>query len=122
MQIIYTRLFADEAGDSHFAEVTEPLPQVDFIPPAAQLNLSAFRGARQTAFFGAPAGWVGDWHVSPTRNLFVVLCGSWRVEASDGDVRDFGPRSVLLVEDTTGKGHTSRILGDEDSLALLVQL
>ena len=30
------------------------------------------------------------------------------VEVSDNDVREFPPGSVVLVEDTTGKGHTTR--------------
>jgi hypothetical protein len=37
-------------------------------------------------------------------------------------MRSFGPRDILLVEDLTGKGHRSWVLGDEESLALLVQL
>jgi hypothetical protein len=32
------------------------------------------------------------------------------VEVSDGEKRVFGPGSVLLVEDTTGKGHITRSL------------
>ena len=41
---------------------------------------------------------------------------------SDGEVRRFGPGSVTLVEDTTGKGHTSRVVGSDEVLAVVVQL
>jgi hypothetical protein len=78
--------------------------------------------ATHTAFFGGPAGWTGDWHVSASRNLFVVISGEWQVEASDGTKRLFVAKSVLLAEDTTGKGHRSRVVSKEDSLALLVEL
>jgi hypothetical protein len=45
-----------------------------------------------------------------------------RHEASDGAVRQFGPGDIFLCEDTEGKGHTSRVLGDLESLAILVEL
>ena len=118
----YVRLYADESGESHFADVEEELTLLEFVPPAAPLNLSPFFPASQTAFFGAPAGWQGDWHPSPARNLFVVISGEWEIEASVGETRRFAAGSILLVEDTRGKGHTSRVVSDEDSLAVLVQL
>ena len=116
----YTRLFTDSAGESHFDEIETELTLTDFAPSSPPLALSTPLDAAHAAFLGAPAGWEGDWHVSAARNLFVVLSGEWEVEASDGQLRTFGPNSVLLVEDTTGKGHRSRVL--TDSLALVVQL
>jgi hypothetical protein len=118
----YTRLFADESGESHFAEVAEELRLTDFAPPAAPVNLSSFFVASRIAFFSAPADWHGDWHPAPARNLFVVISGEWEVTSSDGETRRFSPGSVLLVEDTKGKGHTSRVVSSEDSLAVLVQM
>ena len=70
----------------------------------------------------APAGWSSDWHPSSARNLFFVLSGEWEVTASDGESRRFGVGSVLLVEDTTGKGHSSRVTSETDSLAAMVQV
>jgi uncharacterized cupin superfamily protein len=70
----------------------------------------------------APAGWSSDWHPSSARNLFFVLNGEWQVTASDGESRRFGVGSVLLVEDTTGKGHSSRVVSETDSLAVMVHL
>ncbi len=122
MKVAYVRLFADDAGESHFEDLEEHLTSVDFAPPAAPLNLSRFIAASKTAFFGAPSGWKGDWHPSSGRNLFFVLSGEWEIETSDGARRCFGPGSILLVEDTTGKGHASRVISNSDSLAGLVQL
>jgi hypothetical protein len=122
MKAKYTRLFADAEGESHFEDHEDELALVDFAPTAPPLGVSKFFAATHTAFFGGPAGWIGDWHVSPSRNLFVVISGEWQVEASDGTKRLFGAKSVLLAEDTTGKGHRSRVMSKEDSLALLVEL
>ena len=42
------------------------------------------------------------------------------ITASDDEVRRFSVGDVLLVEDTWGKGHASKVISDEDSQALLV--
>jgi hypothetical protein len=40
---------------------------------------------------------------------FVVnITGRVEITVSDGDKRSFGPGTILLAEDVTGKGHTSR--------------
>jgi hypothetical protein len=122
MKCSYTRLFADEAGESHFQELEMDLAAVNLASAAPPLLASEFFPAKQSAFFGAPAGWTSDWHLTLSRNLFVVISGAWEIQASDGTKRSFGPRDILLVEDLTGKGHRSWVLGDEESLALLVQL
>ncbi len=118
----YTRLFADDAGESHFEDVEIDLALTDYAPPAPPLELSAFTNAAQIGFMKAPARWSSDWHPSSARNMFFVLSGAWEVTASDGETRRFGVGSVLLVEDTTGKGHTSCVISDDDSLAAMVEL
>jgi len=70
----------------------------------------------------APAGWSSDWHPSSARNLFFVLSGEWQVMASDGESRRFAVGSVLLVEDTEGKGHSSSVVSETDSLAAMVKM
>ena len=116
----YTRLYSDDQGESHFEDVEINLTRTEYAPPAPPLGLSAFTTASQFGFMRAPAGWSSDWHPASGRNAFVVLSGEWEVRASDGETRRFGVGAVLLVEDTTGKGHTSRVVSD--SLAAMVQL
>lgn len=118
----FTRLYADADGESHFQDLDQELNLVEFAPPAPPLFLSDPSSATQFSFFGAPSGWQSDWHPSPSRSLFVVASGEWEVTASDGEARCFAAGSVLLVEDTTGRGHTSRVISKEDSVSLLVQL
>ena len=120
--ITYTHLYSDEFGESHFEDVSINLTLTDYAPPAPPLSLSAFLPGFQVGFMNAPAGWASDWHPSPARNLFFVISGEWEVTASDGETRRFGVGSVLLVEDTTGKGHSSRVVSEADSLAAMVQL
>lgn len=118
----YIRLFADASGESHFADVEVPLTPTDFALPAPPLNLSPFMPATRCGFLGAAAGWSGDYHPTPRRQFLFVLRGIFEGTASDGEVRRIGAGGILLMEDTTGKGHATRIIGDEDALAAVVQL
>lgn len=122
MKASYVRLFTDEQGESHFQEIEANLNRVDFAYGIPPLFVSENIVASAASFFGAPSAWESDWHPSSGRHLFAVLTGVWEVTASDGETRAFSKGDVLLVEDTTGKGHSSKIVGDEESLALLILL
>jgi hypothetical protein len=122
MKVTFVRLYADADGESHFEDVTAQLAATNFAPSIPPLNLSELVAATQAGFLGAPAGWQGGFHPSSGRNLFFVISGEWEIEASDGEIRRFGPSSVLQVEDTTGKGHASRVISESDSIAGIVQL
>jgi len=51
-----------------------------------------------------------------------MLRGVCEVRVSDGEVRSFGPGSVVLLEDTVGRGHFSRIKSEEFGLMAMVHL
>ena len=118
----YTRVYSDSHGESHFDEVEVEFQSVDFAPPAPPVGLSTLTPAVQWGFLTLPVGWEGDWHPTPRRQIFFYLSGEVKGETSDGEVRRFGPGDVTLVEDTTGKGHRSRVVGTESVLLAVVQL
>ena len=118
----YVRLYADAAGESHFEDVEIDLAATNFAPPAPPLHVSPFSPAERYGFLIMPPGWDGDWHPTPRRQIFFYLAGEVEGEASDGERRRFGPGSITLVEDTTGKGHRSRNAGTTDVLVAVVQL
>ena len=118
----YTRYYADERGESHIEDVEVELTSRDFAPPAPPLHLSPIMPATGIAFVRFPAGWVGDWHPTPRRQFFLFLAGELEGETSDGERRRYRAGSVALLEDTTGKGHRSRVVGDGEVLAAVVQV
>lgn len=122
MKAVYVRLFSDDQGESHFQDIQTDLNATEFAPRIPNLFISNAFPASQASFFGAPSGWEADWHVSSGRHLFAVISGVWEVTASNGEMRTFSQGDVLLVEDTSGKGHASRVISEVDSLALLVNL
>ena len=118
----YPRLYSDSFGESHFEDVEIDLASTDYTPSAPPLFLSDITATTQFRFMQTPAGWTSDWHTASARTIFIVLSGEWEVTASDGESRRFSAGSALLVEDTTGKGHSSRVTSKEDSLAAMVEL
>jgi len=117
-----TRIHADQSGESHFEEIEIGLSPVDFAPPAPPLHVSSPAIAARMMFVQLPPGWVGDWHPAPRRQYWVGMHGTVEVTVSDGEVRQFGPGSVALLEDLVGKGHVTRAVGDYGAQAMFVQL
>lgn len=73
--------------------------------------------------FGTRApGVMQDWHPAPQRQFVIILSGSLEIGFEDGSKKVFGPGDARLVEDTTGKGHTTIALGNEPCITATVGL
>jgi hypothetical protein len=117
-----TRLYSDSDGESHFSDEKMPFALVDFAPPAPPISVSEVRKADEVFLISSPPGWFGDWHPAPRKQMMLVLSGLLEVEVSDGGIRQIEPGSVLLVEDTMGRGHISRVLGEDRVYMMAVSL
>ena len=123
MQARYTRLFTDENGQSRFEDAEIGLASGFAVPPAEPLFTAPFFPAEGTFWIGAPTTWRGDAaHPAPRRMIFVTVRGEYRVTASRNEVRHFPTGSVLLIEDTTGDGHSTEIIGGEEVIVLAIGL
>lgn len=118
----YVRIYSDLDGESHFGEAATPLAAGNFAPPAPPLIISTPIPTDQFVFFILPSGWFGDWHPAPRRQYYIQLSGQFGVEVSDGETRQFNPGDIGLLEDVTGKGHKSWVIGTEDVRGMFVQL
>ena len=122
-KVNYVRLYTDERGESHFEDLELELPSVDFAPPAGPLNVLTFLPVEQSLLLGFPVGWSGEaFHPSPNRQVFCVLQGEFSGTASDGTSRSFPVGSIILLEDTWGKGHSSSLISDTEGLLFAVTL
>jgi quercetin dioxygenase-like cupin family protein len=61
-------------------------------------------------------------HPSPIRMWIFVLEGEMHFEASNGEARHIKPGSALLLEDTEGQGHFSRVVGARAVTLAVVRL
>lgn len=118
----YTRLYAGDDGSSLFEDVDVRFTLTDFAPPAPPLEVSDMQPASGIAFVTFPVGWSGDWHPAPRRQFQFFLAGTVGAESGDGESRHFGPGDAVLVEDITGPGHRSWVVGEAEVVMVVVRL
>ena len=67
-------------------------------------------------------GTVMDWHPAPRRQLVVHLAGQLEIGLRDGTTHVFGPGSARLMDDVTGPGHLTRVVGAEPVVQAIMPL
>ena len=91
------RLFTGQDGESHIEELSEEaLKGINL--DGARMNFSVSQ--REPGSFS-------DYHPAPRRRWQVGVQGRTIIGLSDGTSHTFGPGDVRLIEDTTGRGHTT---------------
>src|SRR5919106_1658223 len=99
-------LYTDASGESHFRDI-----EVEWVEETRSGKFSKRFPATGIIFRQVPSTYDLDWHPAPRRHYIINLDAGVRITASDGDSRVIGAGEVILVEDTTGKGHLSQGLG-----------
>lgn len=117
-----TVIAVDADGETHFVDRELELAAQEFAPPSPPMEVSAPIPDAQGRFFRMPPGWFGDWHPTPCRQYFVQATGELEVRVSDGEMRRLLPGDVVFLEDTDGKGHTTRVVSDGAVTGVFVQL
>jgi hypothetical protein len=101
------RIYADAEGETHMEDINIGLLPRKLFKDNPPFRLTDNFPASWCNICYVPAG-TTDWHNPPQRLLVLWLTGEVEFETSDGDIRRLAAGSVLLAEDTTGKGHISR--------------
>ena len=114
-----TRLFTGADGQSH-AEDTEVAWRSAQL--RAELNESELVKVTSAQFLRWPRGFVWAGHPASKRQYVIIVSGRGEVDVVGGKKVQLAPGRVLLAEDVTGKGHTTRVGADEDLVMLLVPL
>ncbi len=97
-----TRMYTGADGESHI----EDMELADHPELTAGLNTT------NITFRSYEPGHFIDWHQGPKRQFVITLAGEGEIGLGDGTLHVFGPGHVNLVEDTTGHGHTTRVVGN----------
>lgn len=118
----YAHLFDEGGGVSRFEDGEIAFAVQDFAPPAPPMQVSEGEAAIRLVYLILPAGWGGAQHPTPKKQVLLCLSGRLAVEAGDGSRREIGPGDVWRMEDTTGPGHVTTVIGDEDARVAIVQL
>ena len=118
----YLRLREDNAGLSYFEDAEFPLRSGNFAPPAPVMPISEGLASTNLLFLVLPKGWGGAQHPSPCRQIAFCLSGRLEVTAGNGEIRQFGVGAIWWMDDVTGSGHTTTVIGDEDVRLAITQL
>ena len=110
-------LYADAKGESHFRDI-----EVAWVEERNFSKYSKRLPAAGIIFRETSADYDLDWHPAPRRQYIINLDGAVKITASDGESRVIGAGEVLLVEDTTGKGHLSKSVGDKMRRSIFVPI
>jgi len=110
-------LYTDAEGQSHFEDV-----EIDYISESPSGRLSARIPVTGLIFRQVQPTYELDWHHAPRRQYIINLANGVQITASDGEARVIGAGEVILVEDTTGKGHLSKAINDQIRHCIFVAL
>jgi hypothetical protein len=108
-------LYTDASGESHFRDI-----EIEWVEERRRSKLSKRLPATGIIFRETASDYDLDWHPAPRRQYIVNLDAGVRITASDGESRVIGAGEVILVEDTTGKGHLSQAVGGKLRHSLFV--
>ncbi|WP_281233207.1 hypothetical protein [Flavobacterium gelatinilyticum] len=115
--ITITRIYSDANGESHFEDFEVPLKNngdIGFLSDDELVHSIVFREVNPSYDY--------DFHNAPDRQYIILLDGGVEIETSLGDKRIFNTGSILLVEDTTGKGHKTKNIEQKLRKSIFIKL
>jgi len=110
-------IYADANGESHFRDI-----EVEWSLDLPGGKMSARQPATGVIFRETAGNYDLDWHPAPRRQYVVNLDAGVQMTASDGETRLIGAGEVILVEDTTGKGHLSKAVSGQMRHSIFIPL
>ena len=114
--VFITRLYTGPDGQTHSEEIEAKF--------SAGSTNDVFKMMTTTGaeLHRAAPGRVSDWHTAPRRQYVITLSGHGELEVAGGKKIPVGAGHIELVEDTTGKGHITRVTGTEERVTLQLPL
>ena len=106
------RLYSGVDGESH-------LEEMDL---SEHPELTEAQSTTNIMFREWTAGHFIDWHPAPRRQYIISLSGKVEVGLGDGTSVVYNPGDARLVEDTKGRGHTTRVIGNEPCIHAVIPL
>lgn len=112
-----TRVYSDDNGDSRFEDV-----EIELFDNGEIGRLSKNIEVKSLQFRTVSADYNYDFHHAPQRQFIVLLEGGVEIETSLGEIRQFKTGEILLVEDTSGKGHRTKNLEKRERTSIFIHL
>ena len=110
--MIITRIYTGADGQSHMED----------FDLADHANLDSLLSVTSILFRSHEPGRFSDWHTESRRNYIITVSGEGEIGLGDGRAHRIGPGRVMLVEDLTGKGHTTRVTSSVPRVTVAIPL
>lgn len=109
--IMATRLFTGPDGQSH-------IDQVAIATPDTVRAVSDHVRMSDAYIIRIAPGYFEPWHNADQRRYIVVISGEAEVTTTGGEKAQIVPGKIYIAEDLTGKGHTFKVVGNTEWVAL----
>jgi uncharacterized cupin superfamily protein len=115
--VMATRLYTGADGQSHIDQVPIALQGSPNEPGEEHSDASKMSDAY---IVRCAPGYFEDWHHAGKKRYIVVVSGEAEVTTTGGEKASIVPGRIYIAEDLTGKGHTFRVVGHQEWVALFV--
>ena len=112
-----TRVYSDKNGDSQFEDV-----DIELFDNGEIGQISENIDVKSLQFRKVSTDYDYDFHHAPQRQYIVLLDGGVEITTSLGETRQFQTGEILLMEDTTGKGHKTKNLERRERTSIFIHL
>lgn len=112
-----TRVYSDAEGESRFEDI-----EVELFDNGEIGWLSKNIAVKTLQFRKVSPDYDYDFHHAPQKQFIVLLDGGVEITTSLGETRQFQTGEILLMEDTTGKGHRTKNLEKRERTSIFIHL
>lgn len=122
VQLHYTEISVSKDSATQFVDRSRPIPTQDYAPPAPPVSLDILAEGSRVIIISFSKDLSYDvFHPAPRHQWAVIVSGRLELGVSDGETRVFSAGSVLNMRDTGSKGHTTRVVGEEDVMMFVAE-
>ena len=110
------RIYSGADNESHFEE-----KEID-LKFNGDREVPEWEPAMGFFFSQSPAPHPNAFHPAPRPQYIITLSGAVEIETGDGTVKRFGKGDIMLADDTTGRGHITRVVGNQPRVYVTIPL
>jgi hypothetical protein len=121
MGLKITRVFGDEDGETHLADIelsTEAVPSANGVATVVIPTTSLV----YAEYPEDGVEMIPGFHCAPRRQFVISLEGAFEVTSTSGDVKRFQPGDWLLADDVDTRGHITKGIGTEPRVNLVIAI
>ena len=102
------RMYTGDDNETHIEELPlDSHPELNDLQSVKGMRIQRTEGDRFL-----------DWHPAPDKRWLIILSGEMEIGLGDGTKHRFHAGDIRLIEDVTGRGHTTRYVTENISAVM----